>query len=313
MPIARLCTKGLVIVFLVTLVADSAIAQRQEVVETSRVGVRLSIPKDWTWESRRSDIFINCAPEKEDNGRPACYFTIRKASIAADQRTITDADRARWKGWSSARGMRTILSERDFKVGRFPAYEMVLGFQGSRSRRVMILIPGTGTVFDVWFVPVLADSDYEVYSPAVAAALETLVPAGFTSETSSAPVAPEDLVGNTLKIVKPRALPPGGGEPGRAWLLYDAAFRQADAGKVLDLSSAAAATAFDRNLFSMTKAFRPRNVEIMSGAISGDTATLEVRGVALRAGSQTPVVRTGTVTLVKEHGTWKVDRETWNR
>jgi hypothetical protein len=169
-----------VILLLAMVAGGPAIAQSTQVVEDKDVGVRLSIPKNWAWRSRERDIFINCAPDKEDRGRPACYFTVQKHKASPDQKAITDADRAQWKGWTHANGMRPIISTRDFKVAGFPAHE-ILAKDGtdrsdSRMRRVFVLMPGTGRVLDAWFATILDDKDYDRYEPGFAVALETLAP-----------------------------------------------------------------------------------------------------------------------------------------
>jgi hypothetical protein len=108
-----------------------------------------------------------------------------------------------------------------------------------------------------------------------------------------------------------RALPRGGGEPGKVWRAYDAALRKNDNVTLFQLMTAAAAERFRNDrAFSMKVAFRPRKVEIVSGNVNGDIATLQVRGTALKTGS-TATTRIGTVTLKKEYGAWKVDDEEW--
>ncbi len=181
MSIHRHCALRLVIPLCAIAISGPAIAQSTKVVEDKDVGVRLSIPKNWESRSRDRDIYIDCAPGKDDRGRPACYFTVRKVKAPADQKAITDADKAKWKGWVDAGGMRPIVSTRDLTVAGFPAHEIVAregnARTDTRSRRVLILLPGTGRVFDVSFVTMLDDKDYDRYGPAFTAALETLAPA----------------------------------------------------------------------------------------------------------------------------------------
>jgi len=108
-----------------------------------------------------------------------------------------------------------------------------------------------------------------------------------------------------------RALPRGGGEPGKVWRAYDTALRKNDNVTLFQLMTAAAAERFRNDrAFSMKVAFRPRKVEIVSGNVNGDIATLQVRGTALKTGS-TATTRIGTVTLKKEYGAWKMDNEEW--
>jgi len=130
--------------------------------------------------------------------------------------------------------------------------------------------------------------------------------------------APEIVDATTMFTPSPRsqqsgarALPRGGGEPGKVWRAYDMALRKNDNVTLFQLMTSAAAERFRNDrAFSMKVAFRPRKVEIVSGNVSGDIATLQVRGTALKTGS-TATTRIGTVTLKKEYGVWKVDDEEW--
>jgi hypothetical protein len=130
--------------------------------------------------------------------------------------------------------------------------------------------------------------------------------------------APEIVDATTMFTPSPRsqqsgarALPRGGGEPGKVWRAYDTALRKNDNVTLFQLMTAAAAERFRNDrAFSMKVAFRPRKVEIVSGNVNGDVATLQVRGTALTTGS-TATTRIGTVTLKKEYGAWKVDDEEW--
>ena len=155
-----------------------AMAQSTQVAQDKDVGVRLSIPKKWEYRSRDRDIFIDCAPDKGDRGRPACYITVEKRKAPADQKAITDADRVKWKGWAAGDG-NPVISTRDTTVAGFPAYEVVkrMGAKpdSSRQKRVFVLVPGTG-VFDISFATIVDDKDYDRYNPAVTSALDTLAP-----------------------------------------------------------------------------------------------------------------------------------------
>ena len=162
-----------------------AIAQSTKLVVDKDVNVKLSIPKDWESRSRDRDVFVDCAPGKDDSGRPACYFTIERRKVPPDQKAIADADREKWKGWTSANGMRPIVSTRDLKIAGYPAYEVLARSGTGRGdplqRRVFILVPGTGQVFDATFLAMgdgRGEGDqYDRYALAVATALETLAPA----------------------------------------------------------------------------------------------------------------------------------------
>ena len=51
---------------------------------------------------------------------------------------------------------------------------------------------------------------------------------------------------------------------------------------------------------------QPKNVKITAGSVDGDTATL------LAVAKDEHETSTGTITLVREAGMWKVSKEDWN-
>ena len=165
----------------VEVLANDALAQAAQAVEHKDVGVRFTIPKDWEWRNRQNDIFVNCAPKIESRpGMPGCYFTVQRLKIAQGQRVITDADRAKWKSWTMADGMRPLVSTRDLKVAGFPAYEVVVKQGRERGAaagpRVFVLIPGFG-VIDAWLYAHWNDEDQtRLFEPAFRAALDSLKP-----------------------------------------------------------------------------------------------------------------------------------------
>lgn len=162
--------------------ANDARAQAGQMVEDADVGVRFTIPKDWEWRSRQRDIFVNCAPKIESRpGMPGCFFTVQKHKIAQGQSAITDADRAKWKSWTVADGMRPLVSTRDLRVAGFPAHEVIVEQGKERGAaagpRVFVLIPQHG-VIDAWLYAHWKDEDQtRRMEPAFRAALESLGPA----------------------------------------------------------------------------------------------------------------------------------------
>ena len=163
-----------------SVLSSPVLAQATQVVEDKDVGVRFTIPKDWEWRSRDRDVFVNCAPKLESRpGMPVCYFTVRKSKIAPGHAAITDADRAKWKSWSVADGMRVFVSARDLKVAGFPAHEVIVR-QGREAGaaagpRVFVFIPGTG-VIDSWLYAWQETDQTARYEPGFRAALESLKP-----------------------------------------------------------------------------------------------------------------------------------------
>jgi len=160
--------------------ASAVQAQATKTVESKEIGVRLTIPKQWDTSCMTSGFCVNCAPTKGENGRHACYISITMYKAQPGQMSITDADRAKWKGWVSAGGMRTILSAEDMKVGGMPAYH-IIEREGKRAddtfgSNVFVLVAGEGKMLRVSFNAILKPGDYELYKPGFMKALQTLVP-----------------------------------------------------------------------------------------------------------------------------------------
>lgn len=67
-------------------------------------------------------------------------------------------------------------------------------------------------------------------------------------------------------------------------------------------------------MFGLMKDLTPKTVKVTSEKIDGDRATLTVSGEAGDSASPAEKAATkgeGTVTLVREDGSWKVDKESW--
>lgn len=161
-------------------VAADARAQATQVVEDGDLGLRFSIPKGWEWRSRDRDVFVDCKPGTvaRPKGPPGCWFTVSKSRIAPGQTSITDADRAKWKGWTVANGTRPLISARDLRVAGYPAHEIVVrtGTErgAPRTVRVFVLMPEFGVV-DTWLHAAWDDQDHTAsVEPAFRAALESL-------------------------------------------------------------------------------------------------------------------------------------------
>jgi hypothetical protein len=65
-------------------------------------------------------------------------------------------------------------------------------------------------------------------------------------------------------------------------------------------------------MFEFIKATAPLSVEVLSEAVDGDTATLNLSGKTEPAASNVSERTLGKVTLVKEDGMWKIGKESWN-
>ena len=150
--------------------------------------------------------------------------------------------------------------------------------------------------FSVAFRTRIGDSEYAP-NPAAAAALPAAAPSTPAASAPDAQTSPGT------------PLPEGGGEPGRVYLAYKSAFRKGEIAEMKKFITREAAAQIDRarDFLAMGRALLPVNIHVVSGSVSGSSATLQVGG--------TPVVKgqgsSGTVTLVKEGTEWKVSGENW--
>jgi hypothetical protein len=111
----------------------------------------------------------------------------------------------------------------------------------------------------------------------------------------------------TLKGTK---LPAGGGEPGKAYAVYLKNLIAGDMKAFLSGVSAARAKEASsdpdfKKLFPLLQAMQPSGVKITGGAIDGNSATL------LATGKDGDNVSRGTITMVRENGAWKIEKEDW--
>ncbi|PWT98958.1 MAG: hypothetical protein C5B53_06030 [Candidatus Melainabacteria bacterium] len=66
-------------------------------------------------------------------------------------------------------------------------------------------------------------------------------------------------------------------------------------------------------MFGLIKEFTPKSVKVTSEKIDGDQATLSLIDNSAQSTPRGITEKTaGTVTLVREDGTWKIDKESWN-
>ena len=111
-------------------------------------------------------------------------------------------------------------------------------------------------------------------------------------------------------VLKGTPLPAGGGEPGKAYTAYLKIIAAGDMKGFLGACSAARSKEASsdpdfKKIFPMLKAMQPTGVKITGGAIDGTNATL------LATGKDDNQVSNGTITMVKEGGAWKVEKESW--
>ena len=129
------------------------------------------------------------------------------------------------------------------------------------------------------------------------------------SATFDVPVGAVKAPSITTAVLKGTPLPSGGGEPAKAYLAFDKAMAAGDMAAVK--RGVAAENAKEMNsddfkkMFPLMQAMRAKNVKITGGAVNGDTATL------LATGKDEGGTSTGTITMVREGGAWKVKSEDW--
>jgi hypothetical protein len=108
--------------------------------------------------------------------------------------------------------------------------------------------------------------------------------------------------------LKGTPLPADGGEPGKAWMAYRKAISAGDIGAirksvVKDMAKQTEDPDF-KKMLGVIQAMQPKKVKIKSGSVDGDTATLLVDSLDEKNTS-------GTVTLQREGGQWKLAKEDW--
>ncbi len=140
-------------------------------------------------------------------------------------------------------------------------------------------------------------------------------------------LGPDDFFGDTYQYtatfdlpvtaVKPPAaeplkgtpLPAGGGEPAKAYAAFSKAVAAGDMAAIRRGAAAERAKQMDapefKEMLPMIQAMQPKNVKITGGSMDGNTATLLATA---KDGKETS---TGTITMVREGGAWKVEKESW--
>ena len=124
---------------------------------------------------------------------------------------------------------------------------------------------------------------------------------------------PMGAAGPAAAAAKPwgTALPPGGGEPGKAYMAMHRATLAGDVDAMLKLATKerAAEMAKARKepefaaMLEMIKAFEPQETRVVSGQSDGKKAELQIVGKEGDGASMT-----GTVKLVMEDGAWKIEK-----
>jgi hypothetical protein len=105
------------------------------------------------------------------------------------------------------------------------------------------------------------------------------------------------------------ALPADGGEPAKAYARHRKAVAAGDLKALKATVSTARAKEMDtpdfKQMFPLIQQMQPKNVKITGGSVDGETATL------LATAKDGKEVSTGSITMVREGGAWKVEKESW--
>lgn len=108
-----------------------------------------------------------------------------------------------------------------------------------------------------------------------------------------------------------QALPAGGGDAGAAYMKYLAAMRKGDLKAIRSLVAKKRTADMDRpdfkEMLGMIQEMMPKDVKVTGGSVSGSTATLTASGK-----NEDGSAAKGTITLLKEDGAWKVEKESWS-
>jgi hypothetical protein len=119
--------------------------------------------------------------------------------------------------------------------------------------------------------------------------------------------APKAEAAAALKGTK---LPADGGDLGKTYLAFTKSIAAGDMKAVRNGVSAERAAQMNtpdfKEMFPLIQAMQPKNIKVTGGAVDGDTATLNATG------NQDGDKATGTISMVREGGKWKVAKESWS-
>ena len=111
------------------------------------------------------------------------------------------------------------------------------------------------------------------------------------------------------EALKGTQLPPGGGDPGKAYIAFTKVLAAGDLKALRKALAADRAKSLDdpdfKEMFPLIQAMQAKNIKVTGGAVDGDTATLMATGKDGEATSH------GTIAMVREGGAWKVSKESW--
>ena len=109
-------------------------------------------------------------------------------------------------------------------------------------------------------------------------------------------------------VLSGKPLPAGGGEPAKAWEAYRKAITSGDMNAIRKSVTADMVKQTNdpdfKKMLGLIQAMQPKHVKVVRGAVDGDTATLLVDDLDEKNSK-------GTITLIREGGQWKMQREDW--
>lgn len=119
------------------------------------------------------------------------------------------------------------------------------------------------------------------------------------------------MAADQAKPAAGKALPAGGGEPGKAYMDYCKAMTSGDMAALRKLVSADRAKGMDdpdfKKMFPMIQSMMAKNIKITGGTMSATEATLNAEGTDPMGGGTSK----GTISMVMEDKQWKVKEDSW--
>ena len=125
----------------------------------------------------------------------------------------------------------------------------------------------------------------------------------FDAPFSAAPTEP------ATEALKGTQLPAGGGDPGKAYMAYTKVLAAGDLKALHKALAADRAKRLDepdfKQMLPKIQVMQKTSIKVTGGTVDGDTATL------ITTGKDGKFPSNGTITMVRESGAWKVEKESW--
>ena len=245
--------------------------------KTSALKYAYAMPKEDPFDKKKSATFVLVTDQE-----------VPAAALADEFEFMRWYDKAKLKGFA-------VLIDGDKKVVSGNVYEPGLkhnGFSGVGMQQVELTAMSPSSIAGKVFLPEPGEFFGDTYQYTATFDLPV---------TAVKPPAAEPLKGTPL--------PAGGGEPAKAYAAFSKAVAAGDMAGIRRGVAAERAKQMDapefKEMLPMIQAMQPKNVKITGGSVDGDTATLLATA---KDGKETS---TGTITMVREGGAWKVEKESW--